>query len=115
MRIEVLDGKDFGLLAKVGDGYSPDPRFSKAIVGRDGEEIVARVFLLAPVHVEGLWVREDKRNGLLLGRMADIAYETARKLGLSSILAFGMNATMDGYLNRLGFKRLEWSVWSREV
>jgi N-acetylglutamate synthase-like GNAT family acetyltransferase len=113
--IERLPSNHFPLLKGLTEEPVPDPRFSRAVVAWENGQIVAKAFLVAVIHVEGVWVREDKRGTPLFNRLVEAVYKEARGLGLSRLFAFGMFASMEDYLMRLNFNRLNWSVWNREV
>lgn len=115
LTVERLPDNEYQKLADIAEGFVPNPSFSRAIVVKEDGEIVGRAFLLYPVHIEGVWIREDKRNATILRQLVDATFQEARKLGLTKVLAFGMYDKMEEYLERLKFKRLGWSVWNHEV
>lgn len=115
LSVGLLPENEYGKLADIAEGFVPSPSFSRAIVVKEDGEIVGRAFLLYPVHIEGVWIREDRRNGLVLSQLVEATFNEARRLGLTKVLAFGMYDKMEDYLKRLKFKRLSWSVWNHEV
>lgn len=112
--IERLPNNEFAALKGIDDGFSPNPEISIAIVARADSEIVGRVFLVSPVHIEGPWIREDFRCGTLAKRLFNRVEAEARACGVKRLLAYGATHTED-YLSRLGFKRLLLTVWSKEL
>ena len=69
--IERLAAEDFSVLSTVEEGFMPVCDKSIVVVAKSGEEIVGRLMLLSPAHVEGAWIDERFRNGRLLKRMMD--------------------------------------------
>ena len=94
--------------------FSPDHRTSISIVARDNERTVGRVFLVAPTHVEGMWIRESHRGGMLAHRLMKRAEEEAALCGIKRLYAYG-NAKTQDYLSRLGYKKQELTVWTKDL
>ena len=113
--IRRLDKSEFGRLRNVADGLAPNPDYSRVIViERDGE-IVGRMCLMTPVHIEGTWLREDVRRGTVGFRMFQAIEREATSLGVRTLLAYATSAEHETYLQRLGFGKLEFTVWSKEI
>ena len=112
--IEELNPAQFDVLRTVHEGFVP-PDGSAAIVARDGGEIVGRVFLMAPVHVEGPWVKEDLRGHTLGYRLMEAAAQKAKECGVSKLFAYAADATLANYLGRLGYKQEPFTVWTKEI
>jgi hypothetical protein len=110
--IERLAAKDFSVLAKVEEGFMPACDKSIVIVAKNANEIVGRLLLVSPAHVEGAWVREDFRNGFVLARMMEKLEEEAKREGLSKLMAYG-NPINEDYLERLYFTRIPLTVWEK--
>lgn len=85
------------------------------LIAKQGSEIVGRVFLMQPTHVEGPWVREDLRGGLVGARLMKEIVEEAKKCGISKVFAYATDEQLEDYLMRLGYTREPWSVWTKEV
>jgi len=112
-RIEQLSPGDYGVLATLHEGCVPDPKTSIVGVAKDGEEIVGRVFLLCPAHVEGPWVREDRRGGFVGKRLMDWAEAEAKSAGCQHLFAYGDSDDLEGYLQRLGYEKQKLTVWKK--
>jgi GNAT superfamily N-acetyltransferase len=115
MDIRRLDAEEFEQLQEIADGWCPDPQVSRAGVAIDGERTVARVFIVAPVHIEGPWIAEEYRHGTLAARLVKWAERQAREVGVQKLFAYGANAEIEGYLERLGFKKQPLTVWAKEL
>lgn len=113
--IQKLSAKNYSVLAGVADGFQPDPNTSVALLAAVDNEIVGRIFLLAPTHIEGPWIRADHRNGILAKRLVDSAAKEAKECGITKLFAYGVDETIECYLERLGFEKLRMTVWSKEI
>lgn len=103
-------------LNKIGDGYTPDPARSVAIVAvGDSGDIIGRIFLVAPVHLEGLFIDQTFRNKTLLYQLVNRAEEEAKELGLKRLLAFGATPEMSDYIERLGYTYTPMTVWFKDL
>lgn len=111
--ISRLEASEFYLLAGVYDKVAPDPDCSIALLARDGDEIVGRVFLVTPTHVEGPWVREDHRGSPLAKRLMQHAAEAAKSCGIRTLFAYAATDQLADYLSRLGYKKEPYTVWSK--
>ena len=112
--IEELPFEQYDSLAGVHEGFIP-PKGSVALVARQGDAIVGRVFLMAPVHLEGPWAREDFRNRMLGYRLMKAAAEKAKECGVKKLFAYAENEQLANYLSRLGYKQEPYTVWTKEL
>lgn len=103
------------MLACISDGVQPDPKSSVAVVAKDGDEIVGRIFLIQPVHTECPWVREDLRGGTLLKRLTDAIEKEAKDRGVKKLFAFGASDQMESYISRLGYQKQPLTVWIKDL
>lgn len=115
VEIQKLEAKDYSVLADIADGFIPEPHSSIVLVAVDGKEIIGRIFLLAPVHIEGPWIREDKRNAFLGKQLIESVEEQAKNAGITKLFAYGIDQKTEDYLKRLGFGKLRMSVWSKAI
>lgn len=105
----------YPLLKGIYDGFVPDPKHSIALIATEAEEIVGRVFLLEPVHLEGPWVKESRRGSTIGKRLIESAEEEAKRVGITKLFAYAVDATMADYLERLGFQRNDWIVYTKDI
>lgn len=111
----VLAEIEYSELSSVEDGFTPPPPpHGIAITAKDGKEIVGRNFLVSVPHVEGIWVAEKYRKGRVGFDLMRIAEDEAKSLGIKRLFAYGTNET-NGYLERLGYKKQELTVWVKEL
>ncbi len=115
MKVDKLSPKEFELLSAIDDGFTPDSRYSVAIAASEGQEIVGRIFLVSPVHVEGPWIAPEHRGGTIAKRLMDTAEKEARAAGVKKLMAYGANDEIEGYLKRLGFEQVRLTVWVKEL
>lgn len=118
MTVEIvkLSPGEWEVLKKVEDGFYPDPTDSSAIVGIDTEgNIIGRVFLVKPWHVEGLWIERAYRNRTVMYQLVRTAENEAVDKGLTQLLAFAKDEFMADYIERLGYAKLPLTVWSKDL
>jgi hypothetical protein len=116
VNIERLDPKDFPLLKNIGDGFMPDPKRSVAIIAHhDISGIVGRIFIVSPAHVEGVFIEKAWRNTIVFDMLMKRAELEAHKEGLTQILAFAKDDQIAGYVERLKYKKLPFTVWSKQL
>lgn len=113
--IEKLPAEGFGILAHIDDGFTPDPRYSIALIAKGGDEVIGRVFLVAPVHVEGPWVSPLWRGSPVGKRLLDEVERQAKELKVSKVIAYARDEQIENYLSRLGYKRMPLTVWEKEI
>jgi N-acetylglutamate synthase-like GNAT family acetyltransferase len=112
--IEELTPAEFPILSQIHEGYVPPDR-CVVFVAKCHGEIVGRVFLMEPVHVEGPWVKEDHRGGIIGKRLMDAAAEKAKNAGVKKLFAYAADETLAGYLKRLGYQQEPYTVWTKEL
>ena len=106
----------YEVLPKLHDGFCPDPKMSIAIVAENNDQVIGRIFLVTPVHLEGPWVRHSPKT---LGHWLSIALikeaeKEAKGLGISKLFAYGTDKT-EAALQKLGFSRSQMTVWEKEI
>jgi hypothetical protein len=110
-----LEPAQFNVLKGIHEGFCPDSRTSIAIVAEDSSELVGRIFLMSPAHLEGPWVREDLRGSMLLKRLVDRAEEEALEAGVTNLFAYSNSEQLADYLKRLGYEDTGMTVWSKNL
>ncbi len=110
-----LHPSEFDLLKQVGDGFCPDPEHSVALVARNGEKIVGRIFLLPLSHIEGTFIEEAWRGGVMLRRLFNAIEIEARSEGLTKTFAYIATPQNESYIARLGYKKVPITVWEKDL
>jgi GNAT superfamily N-acetyltransferase len=113
--VETLAAEDFPILRTVGEGFSPAPHQARAIVAREGKNILGRIFVVSPLHVEAIWVAPNHRSGFVGKKLMDAAENEARNLGVRRLFAFAVNEQIEDYLTRLDYRKQPLTVWSKDV
>lgn len=113
--IRKLEDAEYDLLLKVEEGYRPDPKSSLAVVAMADGEIVGRMLLISPAHIEGTWVKEEFRKGTTGIRMMKFMEAEAKRLGLTKLFSYADSGEIEDYLERLEYKQLNVSVWAKEI
>lgn len=114
MDFSTLKAEEFSELPSFG-GFRPDPRNSVVVVGREGTQIVARSCILALAHIEGTHIEPEFRNGFVLKRLMRAVEEEAARRGLSQLLAYAADQAVEDYLGRLGYQKMQLTVWEKKI
>ena len=114
MKLEELKAEDFEQLKAVADGFCPDPSSSVAIVMKHEGNIVGRICAVCPVHIEAPWVAPEYRKGSMFGWLVAAIESRVRSAGVKRVLAYGATEEMNDYIERLGYKRTNLTVWEKE-
>ena len=79
--------------------------------------MVGRTGLVMLNHVEGTWVSPDYRHGTLGWRLLKTLEQEAKDLGLKYVLAYSPDAIPEigGYMERMGYKKVEVTTWAKEM
>lgn len=94
------------------DTWIPHPAVSKVVVGECNGEIVAFWAMQAVVHLEPVWVAEEHRNSFtVMGHLINTMQILLSYLGVTNYFAFSDNESTNGYLGRLGFKKMPFEIW----
>jgi hypothetical protein len=113
-KIVRIDAERFPILKKIHDGFCPDPKHAVALLAMDEGKPVGRIFLVAPTHVEGPWIAPAWRSTTLGWRLMRAIAWQAEQLGVKKMFAYGTAETED-YLERLGYKKQPYTVWTKEI
>jgi GNAT superfamily N-acetyltransferase len=106
---------EYEKLLSVDDGYTPDPNRSVAVVAENGHHIMGRIFLMAPAHVEGVFVEPAWRDKGVMRQLVDAIEIEARAEGIHKVLAYAKDSDMAGRIEAMGYKKLPWTVWAKEL
>jgi len=113
-KIVRLDPERFPILKKIHDGFCPDPKHAVALLAMDEGKVVGRIFLVAPIHVEGPWISPAWRSTTLGWRLMRAITWQAEQLGVTKMFAYGTAETED-YLQRLGYTKQPYTVWTKAI
>jgi len=114
MELQVVDGETARALDPRGVEW---PAESIAVVARDAGETQGISVLIPLLHIEGTWVSEKKRGSFVLVRLIERVEEIVRSAGRSHVFAFAdeRQPEVAGYLERLGYVRMPFHVYSKEL
>lgn len=116
IQIERLPKEEFEALKTVADGFCPDADKSVAVVARNDGRIIGRCFLLAPAHVEGIYIERAWRGGSLFKDMMAAMEIEARAEGITKLFAYAVEPSIGEYIDRrCGYLQLPWKVFSKEL
>lgn len=113
IEIRRLHPSEFDLLKGYADGFCPDAEKSVALVAENDTHIIGRIFLMAPVHIEGPHVDRAWRGGTVFKRLVDAIEIEARAEGISKVFCFAKDDQMADYIERLGYKPSQLTVYEK--
>lgn len=113
--IRRLTLSEYSLLDSFEDAFKPQPDKGISIVAMNNFDVIGRAFILTPAHLEGVLVKPAWRNGTLLQRLVDAAELEARAEGITKLFAYAIDDKKADYLWRLGYEKLPWSVWGKDL
>ena len=114
--IRRLKPGEWHMLREVGDGAMPDEKNSIAVCAFNSDgDIVARIFAVAPAHLEGIYIDRLWRNGVVMAQLVDQVEKELAKQGITTVLAFALDEKMEDYIGRLGYTRSNVSLWVKEI
>ncbi len=115
IHIDRIDRNGYEQLATVQEGYIPDPDNSIVVLAKDKNEIVGRTMLIRPWHIEGTWLKEGKRRGVVGHLMLNKLEQEAKSAGISQLFSYAMQPEIEGYLERMGYKKQPVTVWTKDI
>lgn len=116
MEVRVLEANEYDKLkdTPVGEVFTPDNSIVIVVEDANGK-VVGRMALLNLIHLEGTWIEEGKRNGLILHKLEEALLAKAKECGLKYIHTYAPTLMHEDLLQRAGWERLPFSVWAKEV
>jgi predicted N-acetyltransferase YhbS len=116
VKIQKLRTNAYDVLDTVADGEKPNPINSVVMVATDDKgEVIGRVFMLCPAHIEGVWVKEELRKQGIFSEMVARMEQEARTLGITTLFAYGVNDYMNRQIERVGYTKRDFTVWTKEL
>lgn len=114
IEIRRLEGLEYHKLNQIGDDdFIPDPEKSIAIIAENEQKVIGKVLLLAPAHIEGIFIEPAWRNGTVMNRLVAAVELEARAEGITKVMAYAKDTEMEHYIERLGYRRMPISVWAK--
>lgn len=102
-------------LARI-DEPAADPAKTITIIAEDERgHIVGRIMLVGVIHVEGIWIEPKWRGSTIMARLVKEAEREAKELGLTQVLVFGASPEMEGYISRLGYTQMPFTIWEKKL
>lgn len=82
----------------------------------EGEIVGRQAYLLFP-HLEGAWVREDKRGTSLALRLVKEMEKTVAESGYPAVFAYVLDTQPEvaGYMERMKYEKLPLTIWVKKV
>jgi GNAT superfamily N-acetyltransferase len=115
LTVRRLKPVEYEKLLSVDDGFTPDPKRSVAVVAENGHHIMGRIFLMAPAHVEGVYVEPAWREKGVMRQLMDAIEIEARAEGISKMLVYAKDPDMGERFKAMDYRRLPWTVWEKEL
>ena len=115
IEIRRLEEIAYHRLHQVDDGFCPPEEKSIVVVAENDHGIIGRGCIVAPAHVEGVWVHPAWRNGYLLHRIVAALELEARAEGINTMLLYAIDSEKEDYAKRLGYTHVPLSVWRKDL
>lgn len=115
IEIQRLHPSEFDLLETFGDGFKPDPDRSVVVVVRNEVGIIGRSCIVAPAHIEGTFIEKAWRKGSILKQLMQAVELEAKAEGILQLLAYSGDEKVASYLERLGYKKMDLTVWEKRL
>jgi RimJ/RimL family protein N-acetyltransferase len=114
LHFKVLRGEQAKTIDPEGVLWPPD---SLVTFAERGNKIVGRCALIELPHIEGTWVAKEEQKSTIAFRMVNGAEKTLKHLGAKHVIAFveANNAEVQGYVERMGYKKQRLEVWVKEL
>lgn len=113
--VKRLDHSNWGLLTQAPDGMVLNPAMTTAVVAlNEQDELVGRMYLCLMPHLEGTFVRDDYKGSSVGFRLEREMENVCREIGVAKVLAY-CEPEHDTYMERLGFKKSTFSVWTKDL
>lgn len=79
---------------------------------KDGR-LIARTAVVNMIHLEGTWIAQEERNGMLGARLVAQAEKEARGAGATTMIAYTAEKQHGEYMKRLGYEKADLEVWMK--
>jgi hypothetical protein len=114
--VERLNPSEWDLLKSVDDGFTPNVDHSIAVVARNESQIIGRLFAVAPIHVEGVFVEPRYRGGTLFKDMMSAMELELKAEKVNKVFAYSVRPEIGHYIEqRCGYSPLAWKIYSKEL
>jgi hypothetical protein len=114
--IKVLSADEWDILKEADDHFAFDPSMSLAVAAIDpAGHLCGRTFIVNIPHLEGFWLRSDTRNGTVGHSLELRAVQELRDHDARKVFAYAVNSEIEGYLRRLGYSKLNFTIWQKEI
>jgi N-acetylglutamate synthase-like GNAT family acetyltransferase len=87
-------------------------REMKILAQHEGKTI-GTISLVAPIHIEGIFIEPEHRGNGVMKKLVREAEHEALNLNVEKVFAFAINAEMENYIERLGYRKHNWTVWEK--
>ncbi len=113
MLVRILDPRSFHRLRGLweNDDWIPDPAIAKVVVAEVDGKIIGFWVAQVVCHLEPIWIRPAERNKTVAGALWKKMQAVTEKV--TRIYAFSDTREIDDYLERLGFKHMNLSIFER--
>ena len=104
--IRILPAIEYIRLKDIEEGFIPNPDGSVVVVAEDEDgEICGRIMLVPFLHLDGIWLREDKRKGRVMIKMEKALVELMEDNDISGVQVDVYVTKMEEYLSRWGYEK----------
>jgi len=114
--IRLLGADEYSKLLNVpeSDRGALKPENSIVAIAENGSGLVGSLAAVSLPHIECAWIAPHYRGGTLFWRMERLLLDELKRRGAALALAFAVNAIMEDYCQRFGYRKLG-TVWMKEI
>ncbi len=116
LKVRVLIGEALKLACEPGNIPWPEDSLGVGAFDQEGK-CVGRMVMINLPHLEGAWVADDRKGTTLAFRLLNGLEDVLRTLGRTHLFTFIPSADMNlkQMAERIGFKRLPWDIYLKEI
>lgn len=94
----------------------PNPKLAKIQIAEDVDKKIVGLYVMQPAfHAEPMWIHEEYRDTLLCIRLGKELLKVYAGIKGLIIYAFAPEDNAGGFLRRLGFDKLNYIVYQKEI
>lgn len=112
-----LEAKTIEIAKPIDSVSTPWPDDSIILYAIENNEIIGRTAIIQLPHIEGTWIREDKRNGTVGIRLISKIENVLEEANRTSVFSFIHNSQPElaSYMERLGYELLPLKVYTKPL
>jgi N-acetylglutamate synthase-like GNAT family acetyltransferase len=95
----------------------PWPDESVVLFAFENNDIIGRIGAIPQLHIEGVWIREDKRNSSVLSNLVSKLEDElkAQNRSIAFVYVLDDNKEMADYVARLGYSEMPIKIYAKAL